>query len=193
MISNITYNLGGALTKACKQRQSEKSRRVTIVEEPKKGRKVVIVEEETVKEKPNKGRKVVIVEEEKAFYSSQEVAELDPITVLELFIHLTGLTSLGCKHCGSSIRKETYVWDNWTNSIYTRALKYGLSADMKLPKSCDKQLEYNNRTNKVNNATYRVLKSDKYDEETKKEMLKLREELLHEMGMKTCPRVYRLE
>lgn len=130
--------------------------------------------------------------EERTSYTKEEVKEMDPLTVLEEFVRMTGITSLGCRCCGGKYRKETYVWDNWVNSIYTRALKSGLSAGIKPPASCDKQQARNNKTNKVNNMAYRVLHSDKYDDKTKKEMLVLRQSVLQEMGVATRPHHYKV-
>jgi hypothetical protein len=183
MISNMTLAIGGNLMKAVKEHSTTQ----------KKPRIVKMEEDELVK----KPRRIVKMEEddpveEKTFYSSKEVAEMDPLDVLEKFIIMTGITSLGCKHCGSTYRKESHVWDNWINSIYTRALKYGLSAAMKLPQSCDKQLASNTKNNRVNNAAYRIIRSDKYDNETKKKVIEIRQELLQEMGVSTRPHYYKV-
>jgi len=174
MISNMTLAIGGNLMKAMKEHSTTQNEPI------KKPRRIVKIEEDDP------------IIEEKTFYSSKEVAEMDPLDVLEKFIIMTGITSLGCKHCGSTYRKESYVWDNWINSIHTRALKYGLSAAMKLPQSCDKQLASNTKNNRINNAAYRIIRSDKYDNETKKKAIELRQELLQEMGVSTCPRYYKI-
>jgi hypothetical protein len=184
MISKMTLVICGNLMKAVQEHSAPQ----------KKPRRMVKMEEDEPIKKP---RRIVKIEEddlieEKTSYSSQEVAEMDPLDVLEKFILMTGVTSLGCKHCGSTYRKETPVWDNWINSIYTRALKYGLSADMKLPQSCDKQLASNTKSNGVNNTAYRIIRSSKYDNDTKKKAIELRQELLQEMGVSTRPRYYKV-
>jgi len=203
MISNMTLAIGGNLMKAVHEHctttfePSKKPRRIVKMEEDEpvsKPRRIVKMEED---EPVKRSRRIVEIEEddpvveEKAFYSSKEVAEMDPVDVLEKFIMMTGILSLGCKHCGGTYRKETYVWDKWINSIYNRALKSGLSASMKPPKSCDSQLASNTKNNSVNNAAYQIIRSNKYDIETKKTVIKLRQELLQEMGVSTRPRCYK--
>ena len=112
---------------------------------------------------------------------------MDQFMVLSEFIRITGKEKLPCAHCA---KKEKSVLTNWTHSIYVRAMKVGLSADMKLPKTCDEMQARNRACNPVNNPVYSILRSNRCEIEVKAEAVQLRQELLQTIRIQTCPYRY---
>lgn len=139
--------------------------------EPVKPKRIVKIEEEPVKPR----RKVKIEEDHPSSYTKEEVATMNPLTVLAEFIRITGKNTLPCKHCA---KKEKNVLTDWSDSIYVRALKVGLSVDMKLPKTCDRMQARNRICNPINNPVYYFIRNEKCEMEDKIEALHLRQELL---------------
>ena len=153
------------------------------VEKPVKKIRIVKIEEDT----PKKRRIVKIENSLPSSYTKEEVATMDQFMVLSEFIRITGREKLPCAHCA---KKETNVLSNWTHSIYVRAMKVGLSADMKLPKTCDKMQARNRACNPVNNPVYSIIRSNNYEIEVKAEAVRLRQELLQNICIETCPYRY---
>ena len=77
------------------------------------------------------------------------VAAMNDHQLIAEFIRLFGKKELPCTHCHG----ETHVI-NWVHSIRKRAMRNGLTADMKLPKTCDEQQARNMISNPVNNPAY---------------------------------------
>ena len=77
------------------------------------------------------------------------VAAMNDHQLIAEFIRLFDKKELPCTHCNG----ETHVI-NWVHSIRKRAMRNGLVADMKLPKTCDDQQARNMISNPVNNPAY---------------------------------------
>jgi hypothetical protein len=77
------------------------------------------------------------------------VAAMNDHQLIAEFIRLFGKMALPCTHCNG----ETHVI-NWVHSIRKRAMRNGLTTDMKLPKTCDDQQARNMISNPVNNPAY---------------------------------------
>ena len=69
------------------------------------------------------------------------------------FIRLFNKKELPCTHCNG----ETHI-TNWVHSIRKRAMRNGLTASMKIPKTCDEQQARNMISNPVNNPVYARLR-----------------------------------
>jgi hypothetical protein len=117
------------------------------------------------------------------FYSPCEVNKMDDNRLCAEFVRLTGHTHLSCTHC-STRPIELY----WVHSIRKRAMKMGLSAEMKIPKTCDEQQSRNELCNPINNPAYSKIYQG-VSHETKKSIIQSRQELL--IGISIAARPYR--
>jgi hypothetical protein len=116
-------------------------------------------------------------------YSPHEVKEMDDTRLCAEFARLTGHTHLSCTHCRTR-PIELY----WVNSIRKRAMKMGLSAEMKIPKTCDAQQFTNELCNPINNPAYQKIYQG-VSHETKKSIVQSRQEQLN--GISIAARPYR--
>jgi hypothetical protein len=116
-------------------------------------------------------------------YSPHEVKEMDDTRLCAEFARLTGHTHLSCTHCRTRCI-ELY----WVNSIRKRAMKLGLSAEMKIPKTCDAQQFTNELCNPINNPAYQKIYQG-VSHETKKSIVLSRQEQLN--GISIAARPYR--
>ena len=116
-------------------------------------------------------------------YSPHEVKEMDDNKLCAEFVRLTGHTHLSCTHCRTR-PIELY----WVNSIRKRAMKMGLSAEMKIPKTCDAQQFTNELCNPINNPAYQKIYQG-VSHETKKSIVQSRQEQLN--GISIAARPYR--
>jgi hypothetical protein len=116
-------------------------------------------------------------------YSPHEVKEMDDIRLCAEFMRLTGHTHLVCSCC----RKRS-IETHWIHSIRKRAMKMGLSAEMKIPKTCDAQQFRNELCNPINNPAYSKIYRGVTDEE-KESIIQSRQEQLN--GISIAARPYR--
>ena len=182
MFSKMTLAVSRALTKEFKHQVMMECAQTEPVKKP---RRIVKMEEDEPIKKP---RRIVVMEEDlPTCYTKEQVAAMDRFTILAEFIRITGKDTLPCKHCA---KKEKSVLTDWTHSIYVRALKVGLSATMKLPKTCDTMQARNRVCNPVNNPVYSLVHSKDCEIEDKAEALRLRQELLESIHLKTRPYRY---
>jgi len=124
----------------------------------------------------------------KESYTVEEVAAMDIAEILAEWIRITGHKTLGCKHCGKTKEgapKAHPVADRWMTTIHQHCSRYGLSTDMHLPATCDKQREANRIKNKVDNPYYNRLNSTKpLTEEERATLKKEHDEARRAMGIK---------
>jgi hypothetical protein len=116
-------------------------------------------------------------------YSPHEVKEMDDTRLCAEFVRLTGHTHLVCSCC----RKRS-IETHWIHSIRKRAMKMGLSAEMKIPKTCDAQQFRNELCNPINNPAYSKIYRGVTDEE-KESIIQSRQEQLN--GISIAARPYR--
>ena len=116
-------------------------------------------------------------------YSPHEVKEMDDTRLCAEFVRLTGHTHLLCSCC----RKRS-IETHWIHSIRKRAMKMGLSAEMKIPKTCDAQQFRNELCNPINNPAYSKIYRGVTDEE-KESIIQSRQEQL--VGISIAARPYR--
>jgi len=81
------------------------------------------------------------------------VAAMNDHQLIAEFIRIFNKKELHCAHCKGS----THI-TNWVHSIRKRAMRNGLTPDMKLPKTCDDQQARNMISNPVNNPVYAQLR-----------------------------------
>jgi hypothetical protein len=116
-------------------------------------------------------------------YSPHEVKEMDNDQLCAEFVRLTGHTHLSCTHC-----RNRSINPYWVNSIRKRAMKMGLSAEMKIPKTCDEQQSRNELCNPINNPAYSKIYRGVTDEEKESIIQSRREQLV---GISIASRPYR--
>jgi len=114
-------------------------------------------------------------------YSPHEVKEMDDTRLCAEFARLTGHTHLSCTHCRTR-PIELY----WVNSIRKRAMKMGLSAEMKIPKTCDAQQFTNELCNPINNPAYQKIYQG-VSHETKKSIVLSRQAQLISISIAARP------
>lgn len=93
-------------------------------------------------------------------YTMLQCNAMDKATLLKEWIRITGHTTLGCCHCGGNKHNPTHkpVEERWMHVIHRHTSKYGLYADMHIPKTCDIATENNNKKNPFSNPYYAVLR-----------------------------------
>jgi hypothetical protein len=114
-------------------------------------------------------------------YHPHEIETLTDEQLLSEFKRITGYSHLYCSHC----RKSTYIEERWSYSIRKRCTKHGLSIDMWIPSSCDRQLKQNEKSNKANNTAYSLLKKHSFPPEVVERIKLARRQALHEVGIIT--------
>ena len=94
-------------------------------------------------------------------YTADQCHSMDKDTLLKEWIRITGHTTLGCRHCGGNKHnpKHKPVEEYWMNVIHHHTSKYGLYADMRVPKTCDAQTNNNNKKNPFSNPYYTFLRT----------------------------------
>ena len=141
--------------------------RVVSPPKPKKTLRILDAsEEQTIPVAKPKLRIPYACEEtmEPTSYAPNEIAMMNDYTLCAEFIRLTGRQTLSCSHC----KGERPILTNWMASIRKRCMKKeGLSATMKLPKTCDEQQARNMVCNPVNNPAYSKLRSEAVDNDSK--------------------------
>jgi len=114
-------------------------------------------------------------------YSPDEVKEMDDNRLCAEFVRLTGHTHLVCSCC----RKRS-IDTHWIHSIRKRAMKKGLSAEMKIPKTCDAQQFRNELCNPINNPVYSKIYRGVTPEE-KESIIQSRQEQLVNISIAARP------
>lgn len=161
----------------------------SMEQEEQQTKQFLQIEQQVQKTKPKKNKRspveLVVVVEEKDNYSPSEIKEMDNYELCSEFIRITGCYELSCNHC----KKPTSL-DNWINSIRKRCEKKGLSKDIKVPKTCDKQQAVNSICNPINNKVYPVLRSNKTSETKKQKYLEAKQICFAKIGKDTQPHKY---
>lgn len=114
-------------------------------------------------------------------YSPHEVKEMDDNQLCAEFVRLTGHTHLSCTHC-----RTRPIELCWVSSIRKRAMKAGLSAEMKIPKTCNEQQSRNELCNPINNPAYQKIYQG-VSHETKKSIVLSRKEQLNNISIAARP------
>jgi|LauGreDrversion4_2_1035121.scaffolds.fasta_scaffold02916_15 hypothetical protein len=114
-------------------------------------------------------------------YYPHEIETLTDEQLLSEFKRITGYSHLYCSHC----HKTTYIEERWLYSIRKRCTKHGLSIDMWIPSSCDRQIKQNEKSNKANNVAYSLLKKHSFPPEIVERIQLARRQALHELGITT--------
>lgn len=106
-------------------------------------------------------------------YSPTEVAAMTDATLIAEFSRLTGCEGLICLHCTPK-KPAARPLESFTLGIRAVASKKtGLTADIKLPKTCNNQKKANDARNPIENPFRQLIKKATDDEER----AKLKEEL----------------
>jgi len=141
---------------------------------------------------PTKGIKIVpkkkgikIVPKPKQ-YRPEEINNMDNTTLAQEFIRLTGHKTLYCKHCKGEKPIEVF----WINSIRKRCMKKGLSKDMELPKTCDKQQAKNTKCNVINNPIYQKLRNQTITKKEQDSLIQQRIKKMRKIGIEPNPHKY---
>jgi hypothetical protein len=104
-------------------------------------------------------------------YTKEEIAIMTDAEVLKAFTQVTGNETIACTHC----HKTDCPLEKFAIAIRRRCEKNGLSAEMKLPKTCDNQLLRNDKRNKLANKFYYRIKKAETEEEKEQIRLELKE------------------
>ena len=106
---------------------------------------------------------------QEVIYSKEEVAIMTDAELLSAFTGITGEDTATCSHC----HRTDGPLEKFIIAIRRRCEKKGIFAEMKLPKTCDRALQRNEKRNKIANTYYYRIKKA----ETEEEKVKIRLEL----------------
>lgn len=141
-----------------------------------------------VKKMKTKKRKALVelveIDEEKMYYTSGEIKNMDDYEITEAFSRVTGQQKLYCSHC----KRDTSL-NNWLHSIRKRCEKNGLSPELSLPKTCDRQQSVNSICNPINNKVYCVLRSSA-TKRVKQLYMDAKEQCFDKIGITVSPYKY---
>jgi hypothetical protein len=141
-----------------------------------------------VKNMKTKKRKTLVelveIDEEKMCYTSEEIKNMDDYEIIEAFSRVTGQLKLYCGHC----KRDTSL-NNWLHSIRKRCEKNGLSPELSLPKTCDRQQSVNSICNPINNKVYSVLRSSA-PKRVKQIYMDAKEQCFDKIGITVNPHKY---
>jgi hypothetical protein len=150
------------------------------------------VKQEPSKQEPSKQEMLCRIKrpqpEVKSCYSAEEISLLSDARLLKCFTTIKGVEELYCSHC----RRSTPVATNWMYSIRKRSTKHGLSPDTAVPKTCDVQIQRNDKCNPINNIAYNTVRRTNVSDEVKHSLFQMRLVKMEEMGIQTRPRIYQV-
>ena len=123
-------------------------------------------------------------------YTKEEIDMLlfDDYELASEWIKITGKAYLYCSHC----KKDKAIADNWIESIRKVCNKDGLCHATRIPKTCDEQQRVNNRSNRINNMIYPILKKPNVSEEDKAKLLEIKKQYFNRAGKKSYSKKYEL-
>lgn len=145
-------------------------------------------QESDSKEKDQPKRQKVKRPQIKTCYTAEEVKRLSDTELQICFRAIYCINALHCSHC----KRSTSIDTNWLYAIRKKGEKYGLSSDVPIPKTCDKQLKKNEEVNPINNLAYNTMRSMTVSDTVKYDLLVWRKIEIEKMGIKTKPRVYKV-
>jgi hypothetical protein len=161
--------------------EAEKEEEAEVVHETRKIKRIV-------KKAKKRLEDFIVACPEQESYTPEEVKMLlaEDYNLIAEWIRIKGLSELYCTHC----KKAKNVAHYWASEIRNCCQKHGLNPDTKVPKTCDQRQRENRMCNGANNKVYPLLRNERVSEESKRELLKKKQEIFSKIGINIAPTKY---